>query len=107
MAYQDYVIKGGEFVGRFEEMYRDYDNPWHQIEEASISYSKHDTINTIRRFGLNRVVEVGCGFGFFTKKLSDNCKNTIFSGLDISETAIKKAQKAFPLLDFKVGGCRT
>ena len=29
MKYQDYVIKDGQFIGRFEEMYRDVSDPWH------------------------------------------------------------------------------
>ena len=27
--YHDYFIKDGRFIGRFEEMYRDVDDPWH------------------------------------------------------------------------------
>ena len=30
--YQDYVIRDGKFVGKFEEMYQKFDNPWHQKE---------------------------------------------------------------------------
>lgn len=104
MKYQDYVIKDGRFVGKFEEMYRDFDDPWHQIEEAGISYSKHDTIHTVRRFGLKKIIEVGCGLGYFTKKLSDCCEGAEFMGLDISETAIAKAKAMFPTLKFTVGG---
>ena len=107
MAYQDYVIKDGKFIGKFEEMYRDYDDPWHQIGEADISYSKHDTIHTINRFGLKNVIEVGCGLGYFTNRLSRFCSNTRFTGLDISETAIAKARLAFPTLSFETGGCES
>ena len=28
--YQDYVIKDGKFVGEFEQMYKDFDDPWEQ-----------------------------------------------------------------------------
>lgn len=28
--YQDYVIRDGRLVGEFEEMYRDFDDPWGQ-----------------------------------------------------------------------------
>lgn len=104
MDYHDYVIKNGKFVGKFEEMYKVCENPWSQKEEAIISYSKSDTIHTINRFGLNNVIEVGCGLGFFTNKLTMYCPETNFSGLDVSETAIKKAKASFPNIEFKCGG---
>ena len=31
--YQDYVIKDGKFIGDFEGMYRNFDDPWHQSRE--------------------------------------------------------------------------
>ena len=34
--YQDYVIKDGEFVGDFEGMYRDCENPWLQSHEDNV-----------------------------------------------------------------------
>ena len=30
--YQDYVIKDGKFIGKFEEMYQKFEDPWHQME---------------------------------------------------------------------------
>lgn len=36
MRYQDYVIKDGKFVGEFEKMYQDCDNPWHQLKKRKI-----------------------------------------------------------------------
>lgn len=32
--YQDYVIRDGKFVGKFEEMYQKFDDPWHQNENG-------------------------------------------------------------------------
>ena len=32
--YQDYVIKDGQFIGKFEEMYRDCEDPWNASTEA-------------------------------------------------------------------------
>ena len=31
--YQDYVIKNGKLVGEFEQIYQDYEDPWHQSKE--------------------------------------------------------------------------
>ena len=30
--YQDYVIKDGKFIVKFEEMYQKFEDPWHQME---------------------------------------------------------------------------
>ena len=30
--YQDYVIKDGKFIGKFEEMYQKFEDPRHQME---------------------------------------------------------------------------
>lgn len=103
MAYQDYVIKDGKFIGKFEEMYQDFEDPWFQSEEAEISYSRNDTIHTIRRFGLKNVIEAGCGLGNFTSKLNRMCEETKITGLDVSETAIRKARKRFPEVSFVRG----
>ena len=50
--YQDYVIKDGEFVGKFEEMYQKFDNPWHQIEAVQNSYARHATLMSVRNYGI-------------------------------------------------------
>ena len=34
LRYQDYVIKDGVFIGKFEEMYRDVPDPWGCVEKA-------------------------------------------------------------------------
>lgn len=38
--YHDYVIKDGVFIGKFEEMYQKFDDPWHQIENMHLYYDK-------------------------------------------------------------------
>ncbi len=101
--YHDYVIKDGKFIGKFEEMYSDCENPWFQKEDAEVSYSRHDTIHTINRFGLKNVIEVGCGLGYFTNLLQKGCGDSKIVGVDISETAVKKAKEKFPEIDFYQG----
>ena len=32
MRYQDYVIKNGKFVGEFEKMYQNHEDPWNQTK---------------------------------------------------------------------------
>ena len=41
MRYQDFVIKNGEFVGKFEDMYQNFKDPWLQSQR----YQKSTPIN--------------------------------------------------------------
>ncbi|NCI49057.1 class I SAM-dependent methyltransferase [Sediminibacterium roseum] len=93
--YQDYVIKDGRLVGRFEEMYRDHTDPWHQSSREIFSSEKAVGINLIQRLQRNmyiqKAVELGCGFGEYTARIARTGLQT--HGLDISETAIAKARE--------------
>ena len=43
MKYQDYVIKDGKFIGKFEEMYAESEEiPWHQDSVAYSFWSELD-----------------------------------------------------------------
>ncbi|MBO6178024.1 MAG: class I SAM-dependent methyltransferase [Selenomonadaceae bacterium] len=103
MRYQDYVIKDGKFIGEFEKMYQKFDDPWLQTKEAGISYSRANTVCSIRRFGAKNILEVGCGLGYFTAYLNEQCPSSRIIGMDISETAIEKARKKFPKVEFICG----
>ena len=99
--YQDYVIKDGKLVAEFEEMYQDYKDPWHQTEREKYASDKAIATNLIRRLGVKRVTELGCGLGNFSKRIADIGVEVL--GVDISETAIKKAKEKFPKCSFRVG----
>jgi SAM-dependent methyltransferase len=90
--YQDYVIKDGKLVGEFEQMYKDFDEPWHQTVREEYSSEKSVGINLILRLknqsGIQNVVELGCGFGNYTARIHQLGLNV--TGLDISQTAIEK-----------------
>ena len=104
--YHDYVIKDGKFIGKFEEMYQNVDDPWQQTEEAGHSYSRMDTVNSIRRFHLKTVLEAGCGLGHFTNYLQVHCPASKIIGMDIAPTAIQKAKAAYPKLAFLAGNLK-
>lgn len=110
--YRDYVIKDGAFVGRFEDMYRECDDPWEQTKDVANNYSKMATIASVHRLGYRKVLEIGCGLGYFTHFLNIMIPECRFIGMDISETAIRRAKKTFPETDYVVGdisdpGCLT
>ncbi|MCB0782118.1 MAG: hypothetical protein KDC03_21740, partial [Flavobacteriales bacterium] len=51
--YHDYVIRDGQFIGAFEEMYRNVADPWHQSSQPN-PYSRMAGILHIQRTGFAR-----------------------------------------------------
>jgi len=99
--YQDYVIKDGELIGEFEEMYRNFDDPWEQTTREGNALEKMIGVELLKKYSHNRPLEYGCGFGEYTNKLYHALGYA--GGVDISDTAIKKAKKRYPGPDFFVG----
>lgn len=96
--YQDYVIKDGRLVGEFEEMYRDFADPWEQTREA-FAEEKAIALRAIRALAPRTVVELGSGLGHFTKRIkAEGVPNVI--GVDISTTALEKARAHAPECTF-------
>jgi SAM-dependent methyltransferase len=96
--YHDYVIKDGKFIGKFEEMYRDCDDPWTQSTQPN-PYSRSAGITHIKKFNMKSVLECGCGLGYYSQWIYEET-GIVPKGLDISETAVKKGRELFPHLDF-------
>jgi SAM-dependent methyltransferase len=103
--YQDYVIRDGELVGEFEEMYQDFDDPWHQLANTPSAPDKAAGLALLdrlgRQFGARRVVEIGCGLGRYAAAIAGAGFDV--TGLDVSETAVAKARELHPAPDFHVG----
>jgi SAM-dependent methyltransferase len=94
--YHDYVIKDGQLVGDFEGLYSNFEDPWNQSSDDVITNSRRMLsvawCSRIReKFGSNRVLEIGCGFGHLSRLLQK--KNFSYVGVDISKTAICKARQ--------------
>ena len=102
--YQDYVIKKGQFIGDFENMYKDCEDPWHQSTEDNVYNSRMIIIkNWIKKINTTdkvQVCEIGCGFGYITSDLNNEGVSCV--GVDISSTAIKKARSLHNNCDFTV-----
>jgi SAM-dependent methyltransferase len=95
--YRDYVIKNGKFIGAFEEMYQNVEDPWHVGNATQIQYDiglyllkKRDVCSE----GGN-VLDVGCGLGAFTARLKEQMPKAEIIGVDIAPTAIEKARKRY------------
>lgn len=102
--YQDYVIKDGKFIGKFEEMYQKFEDPWHQKENLEAFYSRMLTPVTLMQYNLKNVIEMGSGLGAFTNYLKTAVPKCSLTGMDISETAVAKAKQAYPGIEFICGG---
>ena len=98
--YQDYVIKDGKLVGEFEQMYQDFEDPWEQTLHETNASEKIICVNLIKRFSLNNIIELGCGFGHLTNQVSKVCDSVL--GVDISPTAINTAKKKYKDCKFEV-----
>jgi len=104
--YRDYVIRDGRFIGEFEEMYRDVEDPWHIGNATSFQYDL--VLSLIRRHGICRqpcqVMDIGCGKGAFTLRLKDALPEAHILALDISQTAIAAARESIQArgIEFRV-----
>src|SRR5262245_46737042 len=103
--YQDYAIRDGQLIGEFEQMYKDFDDPWHQTSEHFAS-EKAAAINLLSRLkanhGIRRVLEFGCGLGEFSARIAAVGLEVI--GIEISDTAIERARKRHgDRVEFMVG----
>ncbi|MCG7533156.1 class I SAM-dependent methyltransferase [Psychrobium sp. MM17-31] len=98
-----------EFVGDFEGLYQSVEDPWGQSAKGDYldqlyKQSRQTLKNTISEFkGAISGCEIGCGLGHVTNDLNCYFKDISWDGIDISNTAVKKAQKLFPSIDFIQG----
>ena len=99
--YQDYVIRDGKYIGRFEDMYRNAaEIPWHQDETVSAVFSDL-TVAILKRRGIRSLLDVGCGMGYMAERLRREIPGlSRIMGLDISSTAVARATEMFPDIEF-------
>lgn len=106
IRYQDYVIKEGRYIGRFEEMYRNSSEvPWHQDQTVNAIFSDL-TVAILRYRQVTSLLDVGCGLGYMANRLYQEIPQLSGGrvvGLDVSPTAITTAQTMFPHIEFYVG----
>jgi len=99
-TYHDYVIKNGTFVGKFEEMYRKFDNPWTQAQQPN-PYARMAGIMHLQKYGIRSVVECGSGLGYYSDLIYRHT-GIVPEGIELSPTAVEKARSQFPHLNFRV-----
>jgi len=97
-----------EFVGDFESLYENEDDPWEQSAGSGsmaiyYEYSRKRLAEQLKKINPNSLLEVGCGLGYTTKNIQESLPACEVTGMDISRTAIKKAVKLFPSINFVKG----
>ena len=101
IKFQDLVIKEGKFVGKFEEMYQKFSDPWNLLKKNKFSQNLNYQIifnycNKIKQSKKMTTLEIGCGFPQISNELYKN--NFKVYGTDISETVIIKSKRKYPKL---------
>jgi len=93
--YRDYVIRDGKFIGAFDEMYRRIPDPWNIGDAGGIQYDL--LLYLVRRYGIcaggGRVLDIGAGRGAFTARLKEIVPAAEIHAVDISPTAVRRAQE--------------
>jgi SAM-dependent methyltransferase len=92
----------GQFVGRFEEMYRAEEtegfDSWFQEDMTRMDKVLARAI--LERHTFSRVLDIGCGKGTFTQFLLRGDNHVV--GTDISPTAVARAGARHPGIEFRV-----
>lgn len=105
MKYQNFVIKNGKFVGKFEEMYKKVSDPWNLLKKNKknknlnyqIIYNYCEQIRSSKKL---TILEIGCGFPQILYELY--LKKFNVYGTDISKTVIEKSKKKYPKIKNKL-----
>lgn len=93
--YRDFVIKNGMFIGAFEEMYQNVEDPWCIGDATDLQYDI--VLMLLDHFSIQpeRILDIGCGKGAFTDRIKRSRPGSNVMGVDISQTAIHIAQKTY------------
>jgi hypothetical protein len=95
--YHDYVIRDGKLIGRFEEMYRNCDDPWPETEDdLEFLPTSSRTPFIINHYGHRHIFSIGSGKGFHINWLRRKCPHITVEGCEISETAAKICRDRYP-----------
>lgn len=105
-VFADNGAGGLKFVGDFDGLYSDEEDPWEQSGSGdSAEYyreSRARLINALRHVR-GRGLEVGCGHGHVLAEMRACLLGVDWSGLDVSGVAVMQARRLYPGLAFYQG----
>jgi trans-aconitate methyltransferase len=99
--YHDYVIRNGELIGDFDNMYKNCSDPWPEDEKdmnnnpASLRLKQ-----LINQHKLSKVLSLGSGKGNHIDWLTRDIENSEVTGVEISQTAVYQSRIDFPKINF-------
>lgn len=97
----DYIIKDGEFVRNFEELYQNIEDPWSQARDFKNDISFKIACVLIKdlisqhQISIKNMLDIGCAGGYQSDALIEASNSKNYFGIDISETVINLAVKDF------------
>lgn len=102
--YHDFVFKDGRLVGEFEQMYsKSSVAPWHQDRDGDrLDCRIALGIAEFALPGPGKVLEAGCGLGYFADLLARRLPEAQIFGCDVAPTAVHRAGAMFPDIGFSV-----
>lgn len=109
----DYIVKNGQFLRNFEDMYKHVSDPWDQEKNYRNEYGPNLAIEALRivmrkhQIKANRILDVGCASGYHAEYLLGLPCNE-YLGTDVSQEIVSKAAKGFtdPRIEFKAEDIR-
>lgn len=101
LKYHDLVIKNGRLVGKFDEMYQKFRDPWNLLNINKNNNNLNYKIiyyycNFLKNKKKLTTLEIGCGYPQISNQLFKNGFEAY--GTDISETVIRKSKKKYTKL---------
>lgn len=100
--YHDYYIKDGVFIGEFDQMYQNVEDPWNIGDADRLDLDVALTLLRATREAPRRILDVGCGLGTFTNRIQGLFPEAAIAASDVSPTAVAKARARYPGIDFFV-----
>lgn len=90
-----------KFIGDFEGMYKDFEDPWN-CQARNKTIARKVVLSVLSELSHRTILDIGCGLGGFAEVLRNMPGTKSVHGIDISFTAIEKAKKTYPQCTFSV-----
>lgn len=99
---QYFIDENGRFIGDFEAMYAEFENPW--LQDEAVVNSPHRLLSAFRISQMEdrSVLDISCGNGSSTEMLRIRGQAEVL-GIDVATSAIEIARTRFPECRFETG----